>query len=358
MRKIGLTMAFVMAAVMITSLTGCYKPYQVEKSIVVQPYQTAYLVPKEGNTGDQGKLDSVAAYEACKVASKRIIIPTRWNQTGRGLGSGEWIKTMALIIVDRTPVSLHWTPDADTGTNKINEAIWLESSNSIAFSIPFAMTAYIKEADASTYLFYYNRGTLFEVLNTEGRNKVMEVAAEYSNSMALEELLTHYSDINAKVSEVVVGYFAKRGVTITSLGISGYATYRNPDNATAIDNVFKAQQLEAVELAKSKAAEKHQAVMEADGKATAAKTREASRGPMIKQQKISEAEKTAAGLIGDANGQAVITVSDATLEAMKSPTFVKLMGLDVETQRVEKWDGQSPIVVSGPNDFVPANSSK
>jgi len=354
-----LTVSLLLAAVvMAANLVGCYKPYQVEKSVVVQPWQTAYLVPKEGDTAKQGKLDSVEAYDACKVASKRVIIPTRWNQTGRGLGQGEWLEMMELVIVDRTPVALHWTADTDTGTSNKNEAIWLESSNSIAFSIPFAMTAYIKEADASAYLYYYNRGTLFNVLNTEGRNKVMEVAAEYSNSMPLNDLLTKYGDINAKVREVVTGYFAKRGVTITTLGIAGFATYRNAENATAIDKVFEAQQLQAVELAKSEAAKKRQEVMEAEGQATAAKTRESSRGPMMAKQKIAEANKTVAGKIGEANGQAVAIVSDASLEASKSPTFIKLLALEVEFQRVEKWDGKSPLVVSGPNDFVPANTSK
>jgi len=345
------------------SLTGCYKRYQTEHSYVVLPYQTAYLVPKEGDAAKQGKLNSVEAYEACKVASKRIIIPTRWNKLGRGPGNGEWIETMELVVVNRTPVALHWTAQAETGTSINNEAIWMESKDSIALSIPIAMTAYIQEIDASSYLFWYNRNQLFNVLNTEGRNKIMEVCAEFSNSLDLQDLTTRYEDINIRVREVVIDYFAQRGITITSLGIAGYAQYRDDDPknpksiANSIDAVFAAQQTKAVELAKATVAEKHKAVMEAMGQAEAIKAQEASRGPMIAEQKISDAEKTAAGMIGEAKGNAIISVNDVVKEASSSPTFLKIMALDVESQRIEQWNGDSPVVVSGPNDFTPANNS-
>jgi hypothetical protein len=339
------------------SLTGCYKPYQMEKSVVVQPHQTAFLVPLEGNTGDQAKLNSIEAYEQAKVASKRIIIPTRWNQTGRHSWTGEWIPAMEVIIVDRTPVSIQWTAEANTGTTNKNEAIWLESSNSIGFSIPISIIGYIKETDAASFLYHYSRGKLMNVLNTEGRNKVMEVVSEFSNSLPLDQLLKQYEAINDKISEVVMPYFKDRGITITAIGIAGYATYRDSSIAQAIDGVFANQQTQAVELAKSLAAKKHQEVMELEGQADAAKARETSKGPSMAKQVTSDAEREAKAMIGQAQGEAISVLNGALQKAAQSNLFLKNMALEVESQRIEKWDGQVPAIMTDGSDFVPRNLS-
>ncbi len=334
-------------------LSGCMPAYQKEISVVVQPWQTAYLVPLEGKIENQKKMNSAAAYEEFKVASKRIIIPTRFNQTGRMSWDGNYIPMMEVIIVDRTPTALHWTADANSGTGQRNEAIWLESSNSIAFSIPFVIIGYIEESDASNFLYFYSRGKLAQVLNTEGRNKVMEVVAEYSNSMPLDQLIQKYDAINNKIREVVITYFKSRGITITAIGIAGFSTYRDPAIAGAIDGVFAAQQLQAVELAKSDAAKKHQEVTEAEGQAEAARTREMSKGPSMSQKVKADAQREADAMVGEAKAKAISILNTSLQEAAQSDLFLKNMELEVQLQFVEKWSGETPLIVSGDNTFIP-----
>lgn len=353
MKKAGLMLSMVLAMAV---LSGCMPAYQKEISVVVQPWQTAYLVPLEGNTENQKKMDSAKAYDEFKVASKRIIIPTRFNQTGRMSWQGNYIPIMEVITVDRTPVSLHWTADPTSGTGKRNEGIWLESSNSIAFSIPFIIIGYIEEADASSFLYFYSRGNLGQVLNTEGRNKVMEVVAEYSNSMPLDQLIQKYDAVNNKLREVVIPYFKSRGITITAVGIGGFATYRDPAIAGAIDGVFAAQQLQAVELAKSAAAEKHQAVTEAEGQAEAARTREMSKGPSMAQKVKADAQREADAMVGQAKAEAIGILNTSLQEAAQSDLFLKNMELEVELQFVEKWSGETPLIVSGDNAFIPGQN--
>jgi len=87
-------------------ISGC-KPVNVPDMVTIEPSQTAFLVPLEGQTSNQGSFDSEAFLQSAKVASKRIIIPKRWRSTGRG-NDGEYIPTMRVIVVERHPVSALW----------------------------------------------------------------------------------------------------------------------------------------------------------------------------------------------------------------------------------------------------------
>jgi regulator of protease activity HflC (stomatin/prohibitin superfamily) len=265
---------------------------------------------------------------------------------------------MAIVKVNRTPVSLLWTAQANSGTSAANQGIWLESSNSIAFSIPFAIVGYVREEDASTYLYYYSRDGLRNVLDNEGRNKVMQTVAEVSNSLPLDQLIEQYTAINVKIREIIIPYFKERGITITAVGIAGYGQYRDEDIATAIDNVFAAQQLKAVEQAKSNVATKHQLVMEKEGLAEAAFARANSDGPARAQEIKAAAQQEADTAIGQAKADAIKTVNAALQDAGKSETFLRVMQLDINAQQVARWNGQSPQIVSGDNQFVPENLSK
>jgi len=53
--------------------------------------------------------------------------PSRWRKTGRLWYSGEWIDTVKVIKVDRSPITREWTAGRDTGTSTRNEGIWIES---------------------------------------------------------------------------------------------------------------------------------------------------------------------------------------------------------------------------------------
>lgn len=114
--------------------TGC-KPVNVPDLVEVQPSQTAFLVPLEGETSKQTAIDSEAFYEKSKVAMKRIVIPKRWRQTGRMEWNGQWIPTMRVLVVERKPVTRQWE-QLEGGDQ--SEGIRAESKESIGFIAGFS----------------------------------------------------------------------------------------------------------------------------------------------------------------------------------------------------------------------------
>ena len=100
------------AILIIALATGCNRrPYQEEKYIDINPNETAFVIPLEqGTKGDQKQLKSIEYLEQKKVATKRIYTPTMWHQTGRYENDGEWIPSVVVIKVDRSPVTRGSTP--------------------------------------------------------------------------------------------------------------------------------------------------------------------------------------------------------------------------------------------------------
>ena len=75
-------LASVLAATTL-SLTSCVKPYDKPEFVVIEPSQTAFLVPLIGDTSEQSSFESEEMLNELKVATKEIQIPHRWVQTGR-----------------------------------------------------------------------------------------------------------------------------------------------------------------------------------------------------------------------------------------------------------------------------------
>src|SRR3989344_711382 len=213
----------------------------------------------------QTKIDSKAALEQKKVAAKRIQVTKRFHQTGRFGWQGEWIDNVLVILVDRMTVNRLWTADPNTGSGQANQALWLESKDSVGFSVPFNCSAYIPEASASTFLYYYPNGTLSQTLDDEGRNKVYEVATEVCSKDNMDTLRSKKDIINASVSNVVVDYFSERGIQITTVGIAGEFTYDNPEVQKSIDAVFIAQQEKNTQSAKLSAMKDKKERMKKEG---------------------------------------------------------------------------------------------
>ena len=75
---------------------------------------------------------------------------------------------------------------ADTPND--SDAVWVESKDSIGFSVGVVMTAYIKEEDAAKFLYMYRDKSLENVLKNEVRNSIAEVMASYSTQFKLDDL--------------------------------------------------------------------------------------------------------------------------------------------------------------------------
>lgn len=225
-----------------TCLCGCVRPYDKPEFVTIEPHQTAFLIPLIGDTTNQASFESEDMLMQAKVAAKEIQIPHRWVQTGRRSWRGEWRATMALIVVDRSPVTREWSSTKDIGTSAANQAIYAESSESIGFSAGMNCSAQIySENDAVKFLYCYNNKPLSEIMDTEIRARVESKFVEECASRTLNEILVQKEEIMKAVRDDVVDYFAERGITITVLGMKDGLEYDDATIQKSINDKFSSE---------------------------------------------------------------------------------------------------------------------
>lgn len=225
-----------------TLFTGCVKPYDKPEFVTIEPHQTAFLIPLIGDTTNQASFESEEMLREAKVAAKEIQIPHRWVQTGRWHWRGEYRDTMALIVVDRSPVTREWSSSKDMGTSAVNQAIYAESAESIGFSAGMNCSAQIySEDDAAKFLYCYNNKPLSEIMDTEIRARVESKFVEECASRTLNEILIEKDSIMATVREDVESYFAARGITITVLGMKDGLEYDDASIQKSINDKFSSE---------------------------------------------------------------------------------------------------------------------
>ena len=349
--------------------TGCIKPYDVPEFVEIQHHETGYLIPLEGASKDgQKKFDSIEALDQNRVAIKRIQIPHRWVATGRLPSSGEYIDTVRLVVVNRSPVTREWTADTTSGTDKANQAIWLESRDSIGFSLGFNCTAFIDEPDATTFLYWYPTTTtdkevvnidksttgLAHTMDKEIRARVQMLANQVAAKYDLDDLrarkaeilnavrngIPEEKDANGNIVqeklEGVISHFERRGITITNLGQFGGFEYSNAEIQKAINATFVAQQEKVVAEAAFEAQAKKNERVELEAEAMANKSRTLAKG-----------EADAVAIAAEAEAKAIASVAQAAKEAGEVQLFLELKRLEVQDHQINKWDGQFPKTVLG-----------
>lgn len=301
------------------------RPYDVPEYAEIGTSETGYLLPLEGSVGKQTKFDSEVMYEQNKVAIKRVQITHKWVQTGRLFSSGKWVPTVRLVKVDRHPITREWTADSSTGTTRKNQAIWVESADSVGFSVGFSCTAKIEEKDASKFLYQYTSKDLADVMDSEIRVKIQESAADKCAEYELDELRGKKKELIEYVREQTVAFFELRGISITAIGMFGGFTYENPKVQESIDKTVQDQQLKV----SAEAEEEAQTIMNRTMKLEAEAAAEAVR---------IEAEGEAEGikLVADAKAYEI----EKALENMDF--YLELKQLEVEMEKIQRWDGKWP----------------
>ena len=282
------------AAIMISGCSPNIPPIQT-----IEPSETAFLVPLEGKTSDQGAFNSEKFLEESKVAAKRVTIPQRWRSTGFLPWQGEWIPTVRVITVNRKAEARLWA-------NK--NAITAESKESIGFSTGIACTAQINESDATKFLYRYNNKQLGQIMDEEVLNRVRSKFVEQAALYDLSTLLLNKAQIMKAVRDDVEPYFKARGIDITSLGLVGELTYLDKANQDAINEKFQASQA------------------------------------LIAQKAINE--KVVSKAQADARAAQILN----------NPNALKLKQLDLQTKFLEKWDGTMPKVVGSGGIMLNADS--
>jgi hypothetical protein len=316
-------------------LTGCIRSYDKPEYAEIDTSETGFLIPLEGDTNQQARFESVEYLQGRKVAAKRVQISHRWNQEGRFSNDGHWFATVRLVKVNRSPVTREWTAESKS-TQTRDKAIWIESADSVGFSMGFTCTAFIDEKDAATFLYWYPSGSLADVMDTEVRARTQQASAEVAARYPLDLLRSKKQEIADAVRADVTSFFTKRGITITTVGMFGGMTYENPEIQKAIDNTFIAQQLKVVSEAKFEAQKKENERIELEATATAGRTRLEARGKA--DARLAEAQAEAEG---------IRVVSKAMAEAATNSAFLEWRRIDVEKIRAERWTGQFPQTVVG-----------
>jgi len=226
---------------MITFFTGC-GAYKAELVKEIETNETAFLVPMEGaSKTDQGRFMSIDFLEEAKVATKRVTLPQRRLKTGRAWFSYKWIPTVRVVKVDRTPVTREWTQDEVSGTSNKNEAIHVESKESIGFAIGVNVTTFVKEDDAATFLYWYAGKPLSEVVDENVRGFVTSILSKEFGSRDLVDGRGEKATIFDTVFITTKEHFALTGITIDNLGYAEGLIYEDVEIQTGINERFLAE---------------------------------------------------------------------------------------------------------------------
>jgi hypothetical protein len=323
-------------ALSVLALTsGCMKPFDRPEYVEIDTSETGFLIPLEGDTTAQARFQSEDYLKQRNVAAKRVQITHRWSQEGRMPDDGRWIPTVRLVKVNRSPVTREWTTAQTTTASgaiqRSDRAIWIESADSVGFSMGFTCTAFIPEEDAAKFLYWYPSGSLADVMDHEVRGRIQQAAAEVAAKYPLDGLRARKQEIADAVKTDVTNFFAARGVTVTTVGMFGGMTYENPEIQRAIDQTFIAQQLKVVGEAKFEAQKRENERLELEAQGFAEKARRDAQGQ-------ADARKMSAS--GEA--EAIRLINTAALEAQQNPLLLQLKSLEIERTRIEKWDGHYP----------------
>lgn len=357
---------------------GCTQPYHEELRIdigssealiltkVIDDEGQVILAPKDKDGKELSEFD---IHKKNLVTQKKVTIPYYWKQTAKmrpwswkSSANGKWTPAAKAIIVNMSPETREWSADPNTGTSEKNQAIWVESSDSVGFSTGISVTARIDNTsgeDAVTFLSNYpptierkftTQGSddfvarvtsLEEIMDGEVRTKIQEVFAYEAASLDMNELRTKKREIMDQVKETVIPYFEERGITITSIGQFGGFTYENKKIQDAIDGVFEAQQDKEVAVAEASAAEERKLALQLKGEGQAQESIEIARGKAEAIKLEAEAESEAVRLVADAKAYELEKAAEDLV------TYLALKQLEVDTIKAENWDGVLPSTSLG-----------
>lgn len=335
MNKLATTLGIILIAL----LPSCTPP-NIPKIANIDPNETAFLVPLEGDREKQVKFDSESFLEKNKISVGRVELPQRWRKTGRLWFDGEYIPTVMLVKVNRAPVTVQWEASTDKNGKTVRAAndnsIWIESKDSVGFSVGFNVSAYIKAEDASKFLYMYAGRELKDVMNTEIHGRVMEVAQTFAAAQPLDTLREQKAEMSQSIQTDVTAFFKERGITITNIGMFGGFAYENEKIQSAIDEVFVAQQMKNTTKASLDAQNSinEKLISEAKARATAAQ---------------EEATGKAQAYVVEAKGKAdAIQLEVIALQnAQSNPLYIEVQKLNVSKEFNTKWDGKLPTQYIG-----------
>lgn len=307
-------------------MIGC-KPYDVPEYAEIKPHESAFAIPMEGDVGSQTSFESEEFLRQNMIAAKRIQIPHRFNKTGRMYFAGEWIDTLRVIVVDRSPVNRYWTD---------KNGIQVETNDSVGLSMDITCTAMITQGNTPLFLYRYPAGSLATVMDQEIRAKVQTELTKEVAKYSLEEVKLDKGKIMEPVRKTVTDFFSTRGIEITVLGFGGGLQYNNDLIQQAIDKVVQDQQLAQSAEAKYQAQLKFNETIKAEAEAMAEAARTKARG-----------EADAIKSLADAKAYEIDQMKKDT------PSYITLRELENQKIAFDRWTGILPTTVFGGSQGIP-----
>lgn len=317
--------AFALFVVFLIWWNTCVAAYNTPKFEAIDTNETGFLIPLDSDGKDQAAFESVDYLKDRKVATKRVQIPRRFIQTGRMPATGEYMDTVRLVKVNRSPVIREWTQEPASGSTPSDDSIEGTSKDGIRFAFGFTVTAYIPEEETPSFLYWYRGDQLNHVLDAEIRARVQAITTEVCSTHVMDTLRGQQNVITEAIRKDSLPFFKKRGIEITNMGIIGGFHYKNKAVQDAIDRTVQDQQLKVSAEAKreSQIKENETIKLAAEGKATATKIEAEAKGAAIKS--VAEAR------------------AFEQQQALKDKEFYMfLKQQELESQRLTKWDGHYP----------------
>ena len=305
---------------------GCYRPFAPVKLEVISNNEEGFLIPFVNAGENQASTHSEEFLAKSLVQTQQVKIPQQWVPLGYEYWgpNGEWRDAAMLIKVDRSPATREWTADPQSGTSNKNEAIWVMTSDQVEFSTGWTCTGRIaSKEDAVKFLYNYPNGSIQSVMDREVRALVQTSFGLETTDVLMVKLRTEATPHIQRVVEKVTLFFKERGLSITNLGISGGFIYKDVKIQDKMVELFNAEQEKSIADAMAGAAKS-----KADGLANAVK---------------SEAEGRAESIRSIADAKAY-EIEKANKDL---PTYLKLKTLEIEQERVKKWDGIFPRYFMG-----------
>ena len=301
------------------------------------------IIPNLQGETESETLNSLAYLKNATIQAKRIVVPMDTVTIDHGFGNYVYRSSIAVIRVDRSPVSCEWTKTETTGTSGTNEALKLKSLDGIFGLAGTTVTGHITEGDEGLYCTSYGvvkvepnnadvktcispapdqvgylipeyvAKPIRSVLEHDVRVYLQYCLSEQYGANPVEktraELVTYFTKAKAKTTT----FFAALGVTIDSIGSQEGVSYLNPLVQSTIDDRVRAvldQKTATNELDKAKQTN-------------------------MKNVAMAEAERDAA------------TKFLQSVSAMQFRQYLELKKLEAETfaARAEKWDKQLPSII-------------
>jgi hypothetical protein len=133
---------------------GCMGPAPKDHYVTCATNETMVVIALP-NENQQAKVDSREALEKGEIKHQRYKLTMSKHDYGWNAGCYQWVADEMVIIVDRSPVSVELTKDPYTGDSPKDEALEVSSADGLKVALGATASAYIDEADALTYVYYY-----------------------------------------------------------------------------------------------------------------------------------------------------------------------------------------------------------